>query len=104
MFGPEGHRGQGDGRAAGRKDAVDDRDGQFPGTAISAGPAFGIFALLGVLAIWVVLRHVPETSDKTLEAVEDEFRAQGEQVTGNPPVLWDVPEFHRPRHAPSGKL
>ena len=53
-------------------------------TAIGVGPSFGILALLGVIAIWFMVRYVPETSGKTLEAVEAGFRARGKQVTRNP--------------------
>ena len=46
-------------------------------TAIGVGPTFGIFALLSAIAIWFMVRYVPESSGKALEAVEAESRAHG---------------------------
>ena len=46
-------------------------------TAVGVGPTFGIFALLSAIAIWFMVRYVPESSGKALEAVEAESRAHG---------------------------
>ena len=78
-------------------------------TAVGGGSIFGLFTLLGVIAIWFMVCYVPKTSSKTFEVVEaDAPRLQG--GVDNPaslpiaPVLWGAPEFHLPRYVPSGKL
>lgn len=53
-------------------------------TAVGVGPAFGIFALLDVIAIWFMVHCLPETSSKTFETVEAECRAHREWTTRNP--------------------
>ena len=53
-------------------------------TAVGVGPAFGIFALLDVIAIWFMVHCLPETSGKTFETVEAECRAHREWTTRNP--------------------
>ncbi len=53
-------------------------------TAVGVGSAFGIFALLDVIAIWFMVHCLPETSSKTFETVEAECRAHREWTTRNP--------------------
>ena len=53
-------------------------------TAVGVGPAFRIFALLDVIAIWFMAHCLPETSGKTFETVEAECRAHREWTIRNP--------------------
>jgi MFS transporter, SP family, major inositol transporter len=54
----------------------------FPQLVQAAGATatFGIFVLINLLSIFFVARFVPETRGRTLEELEDEFRASGGRV------------------------
>src|SRR5919201_496823 len=48
--------------------------------AAGASATFGLFVLINLLSIFFVARFVPETRGRTLEELEDEFRASGGRV------------------------
>src|SRR4051794_463972 len=55
--------------------------------AAGASATFGLFVLINLLSIVFVARFVPETRGRTLEELEDEFRASGGRVvTHSAPV------------------
>jgi major inositol transporter-like SP family MFS transporter len=49
----------------------------FPILAASVGPTvtFGLFVLINLAATFFIFRSVPETRGRTLEELEDDFRA-----------------------------
>jgi MFS transporter, SP family, major inositol transporter len=61
----------------------------FPQLVQAAGATatFGLFVLINLLSIFFVSRFVPETRGRTLEELEDEFRASGGRVVlGRAPI------------------
>jgi major inositol transporter-like SP family MFS transporter len=54
----------------------------FPQLVQAAGATatFGLFVLINLLSIYFVAKFVPETRGRTLEELEDEFRASGGRV------------------------
>jgi MFS transporter, SP family, major inositol transporter len=56
--------------------------------AAGASATFALFVLINLLSIYFVAKCVPETRGRTLEELEDEFRASGGRVVAHsaPPV------------------
>src|SRR3954466_687402 len=61
----------------------------FPQLVQAAGATatFGIFVVINIASIAFVARYVPETRGRTLEELEDDFRASGGKVVLRPVAL-----------------
>jgi major inositol transporter-like SP family MFS transporter len=55
--------------------------------ALGATGTFGIFVAINLLSIGFVRNYVPETRGRTLEELEDDFRARGIKAARSAPVV-----------------